>query len=235
MELSSRDIEERGFGSSVRGYDRREVDGFLHDVVRAMGTLEEHLAIAERRAGESERNAAEMRTRIDQELQEATEARRAIIEGAKREALAIGASAGNPGEPGAIGDAAERAVAIVAEAEAKGSIRLQEVSNIVDDAHSRAEQTIKTAQEDAAATRAEASVVLDNARRRAREVRAQAETERAAMIADISELKKVADAVRNGSEDLEAFETANVILTSGSEITIDLRDEVTQPAQTIPG
>jgi len=235
MELSSRDIEERGFGSSVRGYDRREVDGFLHDVARTMGTLEERLAIAERRTGESERTVAEMRTRIDQELQEATEARRTIIDEATREALAINTGAGSLGEQGVVGDAARRAAAIVAEAETKASIRLQEVSNIVDGARSRAEQTIKAAQQDAAATRAEATVVLEDSLRRAREVRSHAETERSAMISDISELKRIADAARRGPEDLEAFETANVILTSGSQITIDLRDEATHPIEAIAG
>jgi len=235
MELSSRDIEERAFGSSVRGYNRREIDGFLHDVSRTVGTLEERLAIAERRAGESERKVAEMRTRIDQELQEATDARRTIIDEAKREALAINASAGSLSERGLVGDAAERAAAIVAEAETKASIRLQEVSNIVDGARSRAEQTIKAAQQDAAATRAEAAVVLEDARRRAKEVRSHAETERSAAVSDISELKRIADAARTGTEDLEALETANVILTSGSEITIDLRDEAKHPAETITG
>ncbi|GMQ99067.1 MAG: hypothetical protein BMS9Abin17_1616 [Acidimicrobiia bacterium] len=235
MEMSSRDIEERRFGSSVRGYDRREVDGFLHDVARTMGTLEERLAIAERRTGESERTVAEMRARIEQELQEATDARRTIIDEAKREALAINAGAGSLGESGVVGDAAERAAAIVAEAKAKASIRLQEVSDIVDGARSRSEQTIKAAQQDAAATQAEATIVLEDARRRAREVRSQAETERSAMISDISGLKRIADAARGGSEDLEAFETANVILTSGAEITIDLRDEATHLVETIPG
>lgn len=235
MELSSRDIEEREFGSSVRGYGRREVDRFLQDVARAMGTLEEQLAIAGRRSGEAQRNLAEMRTRIDLELQEATEARRTIIEEAKQEALAISTGASSLGEPGVVGAAAERSAAIVSEAEAKASIRLQEVSNIVDGARSRAQQITTAAEQDAAATRAEASVVLDNARRRAREVRSQAETECSALISDIAELKRIADAARAGSEDLEAFETANVILTSGSEITIDLRDEAIQPMETISG
>lgn len=235
MELSARGIEERKFGSSVRGYDRGEVDDFLRDVARTVSTTEEQLAIAERRAGESERRVAEMNTRIDQELQEATDARRTIIEEAKREAQVISAGATSIGESGKIGDAAGRANAIVAEAEAKASLRLQEISDIVDSAHTRADETIKAAQQDAAATRAEASVVLDDARRRAKEVRTLAETERSTIVSDITELKRIANAARDGSKDLEALETANVILTSGSEITIDLRDEAIQPTEPVPG
>jgi len=234
MKLSSRDIGEQSFGSSVRGYNRGEVGNYLQEVARVMGTLEERVAIAERLAGESERKVADMQTRIDQELRDATEARRTIIEEAEREALAIGAGAGSLGEPG-VGDAAKRAAAIVAEAEAKATIRLQEVTDIVDGARSRGERTIAAAEQDATATRAEASLVLDDARRRAREVRAQVEAERSMVVSDISELKKIADAARRGSEDLEVYETANVILTSGAEITIDLRDEAVQPAQTTPG
>jgi len=235
MELSSRGVEDRKFGSSVRGYDRGEVDEFVRDIARAMSTLEERLAIAERSAGESDRLLAEMQTRIDQELQDATDARRTIIDEAKREALAISAGVTSLGESGVVGDVAERANAIVAEAETKASIRLQEVSDIVDGARTRADRTIKVAQEDAAATRAEASLVLDDARRRAKEVRTLAETERSAIVSEISDLKKIADAARSGSEDLEALETANVILSSGSEITIDLRDEARRPTEPISG
>ncbi|MCL1593738.1 MAG: DivIVA domain-containing protein [Actinomycetia bacterium] len=232
MELSSRTIEERRFSSAMRGYDRGEVDSLLGEVARVMGGLEEHLAIAERRAAQSETEIVDLRTRVDQELQEATEARRRIINEARREALAISAGAERPGDASIMVDAAERAAAIVAEAEAKATLRLRETDEIVSTAREEADRTVATAQEDAATTRAEASLVLSDARRRAKEVRASAEADRATVVLDISELKRVADAARTGGSDLESLEIANIILTSGSEITIDLRDEAVTPATT---
>ncbi|NHZ70390.1 MAG: DivIVA domain-containing protein [Proteobacteria bacterium] len=231
MELSSRTIEERRFSSAMRGYDRTEVDSFLGEVARVMGGLEERLAIAERRAAQSETEIADLRTRVDKELQEATEARRRIINEAKREALAINAGVEQPGDASIVVDAAERAAAIVAEAETKAMLRLQEVDEIVDTARQEAERTVATAQEDAATTRAEASLVLSDARRRAKEVRAAAEAERSSVVGDISELKRIAEVARTGGSDLESLEIANIILTSGAEITIDLRDEVAAPAR----
>ncbi len=224
MELSSTDIEERRFSTALGGYNRNEVQSFQTEVGHTVRGLEEHVAIEQTRAADSQRELTEFRTKIDDMLEDATQARQKIIEEAKRKALAITAQVGSLDDATTLTDAAERAAAIVAEADAKAAFRLKDVRRVNEAARTEAERIVAEAQHDAAATEAEATQVLDNARRQARATRAGAEIERAAIVAEVADLKRIAEATRSGGSDLEALESANVILRSGTEITIDLRD-----------
>ncbi|GMR02058.1 MAG: hypothetical protein BMS9Abin20_0384 [Acidimicrobiia bacterium] len=224
MELSSMDIEERRFSTALRGYNRSEVQSFRIEVGRTVRGLEEHIAIEQTRAAESQRELTELRAKIDDMLEDATQARHKIIEEAKREALAITARVGSLEDASTLADAAERAAAIVAEAETKAALRLKDVGRVKEAARTEAERIVAAAQQDAAATEAEATQVLDDARRQARATRAEVETERAAIVTEVADLKRIAEATRSGEGDLEALESANVILRSGNEITIDLRE-----------
>lgn len=223
MELSSKDVSERRFKTATRGYNKEEVRTFLTDLERAMRGIEERIAIDEARAERSERELAALQSRIDDLLDEATEARRNIIKRAKREAIEILERAGTGAGASTIAQAAERATAIIARAEEDATRRLEEIDRLRESAEAEAERTVMTAQQDAATTRAEASRVLDDARLRARTMCEQAETERASIVDEIARLERIASMAKTG--ELEALEAANVILRSGAEITIDLRDE----------
>lgn len=229
MELSSKDITGERFKSAMRGYSKSQVRSFLTDVERAMRSLEEHLAIESTRAAHAEQELAEMRTRIDDLVKEATEARHKIIEQAKRDATEMAERTASGLDGATIADAAECATSIIARAEADVANRLAEIEQLCESAKAEAERTLFTAQEDAATTRAETSRVLDDARRQARTIRAQAETERAAIVEEISHLERIASSAWAG--DVEALEAANVILASGTEITIDLREEAVDSTQ----
>ncbi len=222
MELSSGDIAGRRFKSAMRGYSRKDVRAFLDDVERSMRGLEERLAIESARAEHAERELKALEARIDAEIEEATAARHRMIEQAKREADEIVARVCAEAGTGTISYAAECAAAIVARAEADASRRLAEVDRVREEADAEAARTVAAAEQDAATTRAEATRVLDEARREARAMRVEAEAERAAIVEEITRLERIATAAADG--DVEALEAVNVILRSGTEITIDLRD-----------
>ncbi len=227
MELSSKDIIGQHFKSAMRGYSKSEVRSFLDDVEHAMRALEEHLAIEGTRAAHAEEDLTEMRTRIDDLVEEASTARHKIIEQAKRDAVEIAERTAAGVDGSTIADAAECAAGIIARAEADVARRLAEIEQLCVSARDEAERTLTAAQEDAATTRAEAARVLDEARRQARSTRAQAESERATIVEEISRLKQIASTANVG--DIEDLESANVILRSGTEITIDLREEAPDP------
>jgi len=229
MELSSKDIVGHRFTTAFRGYKKPRVRSFLADVEHAMRSLEEHLAIEKARAAHSEQELADMRIRIDDLVEEATQARHKIIEQAKREAAEIAERTAAGVDGSTIADAAECAAGIIARAEADVARRLSEIEQLCESAKTEADRTLTAAQEDAATTKAEASRILDESRREARTIRAHAEAERAAIVEEISHLERIAESARAG--DLEALEAANVILRSGTEITIDLRDAALAPTQ----
>ncbi len=229
MELSSKDIAGEHFTSAMRGYSKSQVRSFLTDVERAMRSLEERHAIESARAAHAEQDLAEMRTQLDDLVAEATEARHKIIEQAKRDAVEIAERTASGLDGATIADAAECAASIIARAESDAASRLAEIEQLCESAKAEAERTMIAAQEDAATTRAEAARVLDDARRQAKTIRTQAETERAAIVEEISHLERIASAAKAG--DVEGLEAANVILRSGTEITIDLREEAVEPMQ----
>ncbi len=228
-ELSSEDIAKHRFATAMRRYKKPDVRSFLTDVERAMRGLEDHLAIERACAENFEQELAEMRSKIDALVQEATEARRRIIEQAKREATEIVERTGSAVDGSTIADTAEHAATMISRAEADITLRLTEIEQLCEAAKAEAAKTLTAAQEDAATTRAEAARVLEESRRQARTIRTQAETERTAIVEEISHLERIISSATAG--DVEALETANVILRSGTEITIDLRDEAVHPKQ----
>jgi DivIVA domain-containing protein len=232
MELSSRDVSERRFKTATRGYHKEEVRTFLADLERVMRGLEERVAIDEARAERAERELAALRSQIDDLLEEATEARHKIIDEAKREAIEIVERAGTGAGASTIAQAAERAAAIITRADADANRRLAEIDRLLESAGAEAERMLTAAEQDAATTRAEASRVLDDARLRAKTMCERAETERAEIIEEIARLERIASLATTG--DLTTLEAANVILRSGAEITIDLRDESRSPSPATP-
>ncbi len=228
MELSSKDVVGQHFKSAMRGYSKPQVRSFLADVEHAMRALEEHLAIEGARAAHAEEDLTEMRTRIDDLVEEVSTARHKIIEQAKRDAVEIAERTGTGLDSSTIADAAECAAGIIARAEADVAHRLAEIEQLCVSARDEAARTLTAAQEDAVTTRAEAARVLDESRRQARSTRAQAESERATIVEEISHLEQIASTANVG--DIEDLEAGNVILRSGTEITIDLREESVDPA-----
>ena len=233
MNLSPKDIGEHRFKTAISGYNKGEVRNFLGELERAMRSLEEHLAIETARAEHSENELTELQSRTDDLVAEATEARHKMIEQAKREATEIVVRAGAGAGAATIADAAECAAGIITRAEADAKRQLDEAAELCEAARVEVDRTLNASQNDAAATKAEASRVLEDARREARIIRGQAEAERAVVVEEVSRLERIAESERNGN--LESLEVANVILRSGTEITIDLRDEALTPGPTAPG
>ena len=89
MEVSRSQIEDVHFATALRGYDRDEVDRFMAECALHTGNLEARTKISEVRSETAEIELAEMRANIDVLLEEATVARRKIIEEARDEASAI--------------------------------------------------------------------------------------------------------------------------------------------------
>ncbi len=89
MDLSSRQIQDKEFPTTGRGYNRAAVDTFMNECANLTSALEERTRIAEVRAASSERELAAQRANIDALLQDATDARRKIIDEAKAEANSI--------------------------------------------------------------------------------------------------------------------------------------------------
>lgn len=212
MELSSRQIQDRDFGTALRGYNRDEVDGFMNECAALTSALEERTRTAEVRSASSERELAAQTANIDVLLQEATDARRKIIEEARVEANSIAGqvAAANGSQESA--DAASTAAAIINEAEAVAHLRMEEVELIRESAREDAQAIIRRAEQSAAMTQAEADRLLDKARLDASSVREEAEATQAAVEAQLAEIKDLLDAARAGE--------------GNAELVIDLRDRV---------
>jgi DivIVA domain-containing protein len=212
MELSSRQIQDRDFGTALRGYNRDEVDGFMNECAALTSALEERTRTAEVRSASSERELAAQTANIDVLLQEATDARRKIIEEARVEANSIAGqvAAANGSQESA--DAASTAAAIINEAEAAAHLRMEEVELIRESAREDAQAIIRRAEQSAAVTQAEADRLLDKARLDASSVREEAEATQAAVEAQLAEIKDLLDAARAGE--------------GNAELVIDLRDRV---------
>ncbi len=219
MELSSRQIQDKHFGTSLRGYDRSEVDKFRSECAAHTGALEERTKIAEVRAANAHKELATLQSRSDVLLQEASDARHKIIEEAKVEAsLIVSQSSANDGSP-ELSDAASRASAIIAEADATATLRLEGVEQVRVVAEAEAAKIIRAAEESAALTQAEADRQLDKARLDANAIRTDAERTRVSMMAQLAEIRQVIE------EDLGA--TAHDE-TADPEVLIDLRSDVSQ-------
>lgn len=210
MELSSRQIQDKSFGTARRGYNRTEVDSFMDDCAARTSALEERTRTAEVHSANSERELAAQRANIDVLLQEATDARRKIIEEARAEASSIANQASATDGSPEVAGAASKARAIIHEAETTARLRMEEVQRYHESSREDAQAIIRRAEQSAAMTQAEADRLLDKARLDANSIREEAKATQAAVEAQLAEIKRLLDAARASEEDFE--------------LVIDLRD-----------
>jgi len=219
MELSARTIQDHRFASSMRGYRKQDVDAFLAEAAAYVSNLEEHLAIARTRADKSAEELADMRNRIDAELQEARRVRASILDEARAEAATIVEAA-----RGGDGGDANRAAAVEHEAELRAQRRLAEVDGIIADARSDAERIVHEAETTAARREAEADRVLDAAHAESKRLHTETEQYRAEMERNLAEIKRILESTR------EAAGVPSVSLDDHDQIVVDLREERTARA-----
>lgn len=208
MEVTSRQIEERHFTTALRGYDRDEVDSFLAECAQHTGNLEERTKIAEVRAATIEKELAELRANIDVLLEEATDARRKIIEEARAEASAITSQASGAdsrrGGADAVSDADEEAAEIVRKAEASATIALANADRILAEA------------------RQESESILEEAR-----------ASKALMESQLAEIRQILAAAKAADEGAGAPDSRD---EPGAELVVDLRDVADEPrSHQVPG
>ncbi len=227
MELSARKIQDRRFTTSLRGYDRAEVDVFLDDAAAYVSGLEEQLSIAGRKADKATAELDALRASIDAELEEARRARAVIIDEARAEAAAMSAAAGR----GESADASRSAAAIIAEAEAKAKLRTDEVAQITERARTDAERIVGEAEDIARRREAEADRVLEAARSEAKQIRAESDRYRREMETHLADVRRILLAA---GPEVSHAESARVILSSGEELTVDLRTD-TDDRSAAPG
>jgi DivIVA domain-containing protein len=229
MEGSARHIVEHEFPTSLRGYDRDRVRAFLGEVADRQSNLEERLAIAEAKERRAREELDSLTDVLERRLDEAKAARDTIIDEARREAAAI-VEAAHHGVDSTDADAARTASAIVSEAETKAALRLRESEDRLADAYARAAEIVREANVTADLRLAEADRILDEARTTARSMRHDAERDRAEIEAQLDQMRGIlAAAAGDGGEGLAE---ANVILTSGSDIIVDLRASESAAATT---
>ena len=201
MEVTSRQIEERSFSTALRGYDRDEVDRFMAECAQHTGNLEERTKIAEVHTATAEMELAELRANIDVQLEEATDARRKIIEEARAEASAITGQVSETDLPhtmeNTVSDAKEEAAEIVQQAEASATIAL-----------------------------ANADRILAEARQESESILEEALASKALMESQLVEIRQILAAARANDENAADAESA---ADSDADLVIDLRDVIDEP------
>lgn len=225
MELSSRQIGDKHFTTAVRGYNRREVDDFIAECAGHTGSLEERTKIAEVRAAASENELAMLRADIDVLLEEATEARRMIIDEAREEADTIARQAEAAGGSTGLSDVASKAAAIITEAETTATLRLEGVDSIQRAAEEKAEGIVKRAEETAAMTEAEADRLLDKARLDANSMREETNMLRTSMETQLAEIRRILEVARSRDGSID-----ELLAAEDSELVVDLRKGADKPA-----
>ncbi|GMQ92814.1 MAG: hypothetical protein BMS9Abin12_0291 [Acidimicrobiia bacterium] len=229
MEPFSREIQEHQFSTALRGYDRAEIDVFLTDCGSHMAGLEERLRIAEVRAADCEEELAGLNGTIEALLQDATDARRVIIEEAKAEAKAIADQSSSMGQSNELTDAAATAAAIVSEAEAAVLLLASRSEHDRASAEEEALRIVRRAEESAAQTQAEADRILDKARMDANSIREETTSIRASMKAQLAEIRGMLDVAQAGGADLDDRASTGDPSWADPDLVIDLRDESTTP------
>jgi len=229
MGLSSRQIQEKYFATALRGYDRKDVDRFMTECASHTSALEERTKIAEVRAETSERELAGLRAEIDILLEEATEARRKIIDEAKVEAGTIAGQVSMAGGSPELSDTASRAAAIIAEAEATAHRRLEGIEQVRVTAEEEAIAIRRRAEASAALTQAEADRRLDKARLDSNAMREEAEATRASMEAQLAEIRRILQGARTGDAGMDELVSASTDNNDDSDLVIDLREDAKDP------
>lgn len=229
MGLSSRQIQDKQFTTALRGYDREDVDRFMTECASHTSALEERTKIAEVRAETSERELAGLRAEIDVLLDEATEARRKIIEDARAEAGMITGQASAAGGSQELSDTASRAAAIISEAEATANRRIEGIEQARVAAEEEAVAIRRRAEESAAMTQAEADRLLDKARLDSNSIREEAEVTRVSMEAQLAEIRRLLHAARVGDAETDVWVGASMVDEDDSDLVIDLREDAKTP------
>lgn len=219
MGWSSREVEQHTFSTSIRGYDRKDVDSFKADLAKHLSTQEERLAIAEAKAARAKEELDRLNDILESRIAEAQRARDAIISEAKQEAEQIMAAAETGGGQDTAG-AAGRAAAIISEAETKASLRLSRVDEITEKARTEADRIVRSAEQDVQLKLAEADRIVDTARRDAKGIRTDTERAHTEIESQLAELRRIVTAVDDADGDLSGI---SVVLRDGSDIVVDLR------------
>jgi DivIVA domain-containing protein len=214
MELSGRMIEDRRFGTSMRGYTKAEVDEFLAAVGAHVSSVEERLAIAEAKATRAMDKLESLQDDLEARIADAQQARATILDEARAEAAAITARAGAAGSTDGT-----KAAAVLAEAEARASVRLREVDEIVEQARARAQRIEAEAAVKAEQAEAEAERLVSDARREAKQIRQETERYRTEMQSHLAEVRGMLDAASGTG-------------SKAGEIVVDLREDAPVPTAT---
>jgi DivIVA domain-containing protein len=230
MELTARMVEDKRFSTSMRGYSKEDVDTFVSAIASQVSKLEQQLTTAEVKTQKAQEELDHLRDGLDAKHAEIEAARIKIIEESQREAASIATVAGSMEETGASAGAVKTAAAIVAEAETKAALRLQDLDAMKTEATDKAARIVKAAEETATLREAEADRVLDAARRQARSMHAESEIAKSEIEDQLVQLRKILVAAQAGDSD--ELTDANVILRNGNEIVIDLSERSHVPEST---
>lgn len=214
MELSARAIEEHRFASSVNGYRKQDVDDFQAEAASYVSNLEERLAIARTKAEKAHAELAEMRERIERELDDTRRARARILDEARAEATALSDATAR-----GHGAGAPHASAIVHQAEATAHLKLAEAQSATDRAHDEADRIIREAEEAAERREAEADRVLDEAKAESHRLQTETRRYRAEMEANLAEIKRILDSARTSDG------TGSDKGVARDDVVVDLRQE----------
>lgn len=219
MGLSAREVQDRSFSTGMRGYDKAEVGNYLAQVAEYQENLEERLAIADAKAARAKEELDRLNDVLDAKLTEAHEARRKILEDARREAAAIVAGSQEAGQSND-GAAMRTSAAIIAEAETKAELRMKQISALQEQARHEAAQMTHEAKQSAELKLAEADRVLEAARKDARDIRRRAEADRSEMEVQLDRLRRiVVSAEASGGTDLS---NATIELRDNGNLVVDL-------------
>ncbi|MGI9529041.1 MAG: DivIVA domain-containing protein [Acidimicrobiia bacterium] len=226
MGLSAREVQDRKFSTSMRGYDRTEVGEYLSQVADHQAQLEERLAIAEAKASKAQANYDRMNDVLETKLAETHEARTTILAEARKEAETIIATSQQVSEPGGDASAVHAGAAIIAEAETKAELRMKQIESLHEQARHEAEETARQAEQSAELKLAEADRVIEAARKDARDIRRAAEADRSEMEVQLAHLRSiVAAAVASEGKDLA---DANIEFRDNGSLVVDLTAPATQ-------
>lgn len=230
MGLSAREVQDRKFSTSMRGYDRTEVDEYLNQIADHQAHLEERLTIAEAKASKAQENYDRLNDVLETKLAETHEARTTILAEARKEAETIIATSQQVGEPVDDPSAVSAGAAIIAEAENKAELRMKQIESLHEQSLHEAEETARQAQQAADLKLAEADRVIEAARKDARDIRRAAEADRSEMEVQLAHLRSVV-AAADASEGRDLAD-ANIELRANGNLVVDLTTPATQEVST---
>lgn len=230
MGLSAREVQDRKFSTSMRGYDRAEVGEYLNQIADHQAHLEERLAIAEAQASKAQENYDRLNDDLETKLAETHEARTTILAEARKEAETIIATSQHFDEPGGDASSLRSSAAIIAEAETKAELRMKQIESLQEQARHEAAETARLAEQTAELKLAEADRVIEAARKDARDIRRAAEADRSEMEVQLAHLRSIV-AAADASEGRDLAD-ASIELRDNGNLVVDLTAPATQHVST---